>query len=251
MHVSGYGYNTHYAGKTSAIQTPQAREVGISAQQALSAAKINAPVRPANNSAPSVSEQVKTTLLKLQEADTSGNRNAKADLETSNGRASIDIDEYFAPQKNTGDLLNNLPPLILPTADNIEALSQHASDRFKQLLEKYDIPLPPQQITYDHEGKMQLPDDYPYASELKQALKDDPGLDRELRTLHALTSHFVGTREALSFQREYANASSQAEIDRVISKYGHLFNDNRAPAQIALKFSSGSNLSISVNGKTM
>jgi len=113
-------------------------------------------------------------------------------LQTSLGRKSIDIESYFNPKPSSKPFKIDEIPLILPSAENINALSQHAEGAFKELLSANNIPQGPDQISYDNEGNLKLPDDYQYKDELKEALDGNPALASELRTIAALSSHNVG-----------------------------------------------------------
>ena len=171
------------------------------------------------------------------------------EIETANGGADIDLDAYFSNEPVEDGLVRlSDAALLIPSAGNIQALTQHASARFKDLLAAYDIPSAPQTITYDQKGEAVLPRDYPYADELKQALADNPGLDKELRTLNALSSHYVGLQRVQAFQDEYAKAQSQAEIDAVLRKHSDLFGPNRRHASIALNFSPSGDISVTAGG---
>lgn len=130
--------------------------------------------------------------------ETSGNT-AVADnlfLDTNQGKKGINLDEYFNPTPRAGPVDISEVPLIFPTAENINALTKHAESKFKNLLYSYGIPEGPSEISFDREGKIQLPDDYAYKDELKQALEENPAMTRELSTIAALTSHYVGMQAA-------------------------------------------------------
>lgn len=161
---------------------------------------------------------------------------------------SQELDELFSNTPNRGHKeLGELPALLMPSAENIAAISKHVSSRFKQMLREYDIPSAPETITYNDKGKMQLPADYEYADELENALKENPGIERELSTVNALTSVYVELQKLIPFHEEYAAARSQAQIDSVINKYSHLFNGNRQYSSIALHFSNDGALSLTAN----
>lgn len=181
----------------------------------------------------------------------SDSSSATALFETDQGAKELDIDAYFSPPANASASagLNSLPPLLLPNPKNIDALSRHISAALPGFLAKNNIPYPPASITYDNAGKMQLPADYPYATEFEQALKDAPALDRELHAVNALTSHLVEMRKVMPFQEEYAAAGSQAEADAVVAKYSYLFSGNRHYDTIALNFSKEGVLSLTADGK--
>lgn len=141
--------------------------------------------------------------------------------------------------------------IILPSAANVEALSAHASIKFKQMLSDYNIPVAPSKISYDGAGNMQLPSDYKYTEELKAALNKNPGLERELRDLNAITSHYVAIQDLQPFHEEMSKAITEAEIEKVIQKYSGLLSDNRSHKSTAISFSSDGNISMLAAGKTV
>jgi len=171
-------------------------------------------------------------------------------MSTDKGNTDIDLDQYFYGEgSSTGFLnINELPPLLLPSAQNIKALSAHASSRFKQMLSDYNIPVAPNNISYDAAGGIQLPADYAYASELKQALQENAGIGRELSTINALSSHYVEIQKRIPFTKEMSNANSQSAKNNIITKYSHLLNDNHNYSSLALSFSKQGNLSILADG---
>lgn len=212
-----------------------------------------------------VSDAVGNALLALQEVamttqnhsvesvkspSTKDNEVALPVMNTDKGDITVDLDEYFSndPVSSETRNLDELPPLLLPSAENIEAMSKHASAKFMNMLAEYNIPTPPDKITYDQQGKMHISDDYPYANELKQALKDNPGLDRELRSINAISGHYVEMQEGMPFTEGMANAGAKAEVDKIIAKYSHLLSDNSNYKSIALTFSKNGALNITSDG---
>lgn len=191
--------------------------------------------------------------LSATQTDTSaapGNADS-AVFETSQGAKNLNIDAYFSPTANTDGSVFTLPPLLLPNQKNIDALSSHISATFPQFLAQNNIPSAPASITYDHAGKVQLPPDYPYATQFKQALEDNPTMARELSTVNALTSHVVEMKKAIPFQQEYAAAATQTEADAVVAKYSYLFSGNRHYDTITLQFTAGGSLSLLDDGKLL
>ena len=172
---------------------------------------------------------------------------ATASYDTDQGTQELDIDAYFTPP--AGGYLGALPPLLLPTRNNIDALSQHISAAMPQFLAKHGIPSAPASVGYDNQGQIQLPADYPYAEKFKQALADEPAMAREMSTVNALTSHMMAMEKSLAFQQEYAAASTKAEIDAVVAKYGELLSGHQRPATIALHFSATGGMSLTADGK--
>jgi signal transduction protein with GAF and PtsI domain len=109
----------------------------------------------------------------------------------------------------------------------------------------------PKSISYNSSGRMILPADYPHSEELRQGLKDNPALERALRTVNALTSHYVELQKLVPFHEEYAAAETQAQIDAVLDKYRHLLNDSRSNSRIALHFSHDGRLELTADGKSV
>lgn len=172
-------------------------------------------------------------------------------LETDQGPLEIDIDAYFDPQTApTYKAVHGatLPPLLLPSGANLKALSDHASSKFQAALKAYDIPAPPSQITFDNQGQMQLPEEYAHAKKLKSMFEQEPGLERQLRTINALASHTVAIQHSIAFSQEYQSAKSQAAINAVLAKYDFLFQKSRPEAQMSLQFSAEGLLQVTADG---
>ena len=207
----------------------------------------NSAQRPAVSTRSLVSSEMNAIMLQQQQVAASGTGEDPV-MNTNKGYRELDLDAYFSDNPEVkGDLRD--VPFLLPSPDNITAISEHVSERLKQVMAKHGLPAAPEQITYDNEGRMQLPPDYPYAEDFKQALQDNPGLDRELRTVNALTSHYVEIQKSAPFREEYAAARTQAEAEAIISKYSYLFNDNRQSSSIALEFSEDGDLRPAADGK--
>ncbi len=162
--------------------------------------------------------------------------NTAFEMDTNQGHVNINLDNYLNPTPQSGSVNLMDIPLLLPTAHNVDTLSKYSEEKFRDLLEQYNIPEPPANIEFDGEGKLVLPPDYAYANELKQALADQPGIENALRTTAALASHYAGIMESAAFRDEMMTARNQADQDRIIQKYSHLFDDNRPGAQIVLSF---------------
>lgn len=176
-----------------------------------------------------------------------------ASFDTGQGRITLDVDAYFSPSVNTpgtAPLLQTLP-LLFPTKNNINELSKHISAIFPQFLAENNIPSAPSSITYDNKGEIQLPPDYAYASELKQALAGNPTMSKELSTLNALSSHYVAMQKSLAFQHEYAATTTNEEANAVVARYSFLFSGNKHYETIALQFSESGHLSLTCDDKPL
>lgn len=143
----------------------------------------------------------------------------------------------------------DMAPLMMPTAHNIDALRQDISSKMGGFLSAAGIPEAPASITYDAYGKPQFPDDYPYKEQFTKALDDDPAFARELSTVNALAGSAAALSEAGKFSEEYTNAKSAADVQAVLNRYAHLFDNVPERYDTALNFTSGGALSITVNGK--
>jgi hypothetical protein len=198
-----------------------------------------------------ISEAARNLLATQSNSAATSGSGATAVFETDQGAKNLDIDACFTPAANTGGSAFTLPPLLLPSQKNIDALASHISKTFPQFLAQNSIPFPPASITYDNQGQIQVPPDFPYASEFKQALVNHPTMARELSTVNALTSHLVEMKKSIPFQQEYAAATTRAEADAVVAKYGYLFSANRHYDTIALQFSADGKLSFTADGKPL
>ncbi len=141
-------------------------------------------------------KEARTLYLTQQIAQDTAAQNGASNnvtLNTSKGREVIDLDAYFSPK---GPVNLDDVPLILPSAENINSLRQHGARKFEELLKAYDIPEGPAGVSFDNEGHIQIPANYAYKDELTQALDENPTLMRELSTINALTSHYVGMQSA-------------------------------------------------------
>jgi len=214
---------------------------------------------PAEGSGTTKENSLETTLTLTEkgkaaaksEAPEKAASSAIVEMVTGKGNIKIDLDSYFSNTPSTAGFsnINDLPPLLMPSEQNINALTEHVSGRFKQLLEDYNIPSAPEKITFDNEGKMQIPIDYPYANKLNNALEENPGIGRELRTLNAISSHAAAIQEHMPFIEEMGEASSKVEIDKIIAKYSHLLHDNHSYKSMALIFSTEGDVSVTADGE--
>ncbi len=181
------------------------------------------------------------------EANTSGGKNG-ATYDTSQGSQALDIDAYFTPDPSRS--LMSIP-LLMPTQNNINALSQQVSAKMPGFLAKHGIPEAPASITYDAYGQIQFPGNYAYAPQFREALADDPVLARQLSTVSALSSQMTEMNKALKFDTEYRAARSPSEIQAVIAKYRTLLDGQTTPSTIALHFDGQNRLTVSADGKPL
>ena len=249
---SGYSAASRFQPFTTASNSKDTATAQAGANTTSSTKAANNTHRPAIKSGSILSTGTNTVLLAQQEADQAKATTTKTyTVDTSKGKTDIDFDEYFSPKKAvTSKLSLDDIPLLMPSANNIAALTADVSSRLKQVLSGYGISAP-QSISYDGNGKMILPDDYQHRDKWQQALEENPSLERELRTVNALTSHYVELQKLAPFNEEYAAAQTQAETDAVVQKYSYLFRGNRDYSEIALHFTEDGLLSLTADGKAV
>lgn len=158
-------------------------------------------------------------------------------MNTNKGSKDINLDDYFAAKSPSEKPINLLDiPLLLPTAHNVDTLAKYSEQKVKNLMEEYNIPTPPDTLEFDQEGQLVLPLDYPYSTQLKHALYENPQVEKALHTTCALASHYAGIMEGQPFRDEMSTARTQADRDRIVEKYSYLFDDNRPSIEIVLSF---------------
>lgn len=174
---------------------------------------------------------------------------ATAVFNTNKGDVELDIEDYFTPsQKTFSGGIDSLPPLMMPTQDNINALAKHISSTLPGLMSDYEIPVAPETIQYDNRGQLVLPNDYPYTEEFTQMLDENPSFARELSTVNALSSHLAGIQRAAQFQEE-SQGMSDSEIAALMNKYTDLFDGQHSAGDFSLGFTADGSLNVSVNGE--
>jgi hypothetical protein len=191
------------------------------------------------------------TVIQTKKANTAGS-DGTAVFDTDQGSKVLNIDAYFTP----GDPSNvwtesSIPPLLAPTQNNINAISRHVSAALPRFLSDNKIPYGPASISYDNSGQMQLPFDYPYAAQFKEAMANHPTMANELSAVVALTFSMTEMNKSVAFQEEYAAASTKAGIDAILAKYSYLFSSNHAAEPISLQFATNGRLSVTVNGRPL
>lgn len=174
--------------------------------------------------------------------ETSARSASSAVFDTDKGRVELDLDAYFSSTpRNAGA---GLPPLLMPTQENIDALNRHVSGVFPGFLSDNGIPYAPASITYDTHGHPVFPADYPYAAQLGKALDRSPSIAREISSAYALAASKVALDDALKFQDEYRRASNMQELQAVIEKYSALLSGNSPGPQISANFTLDGHMTI-------
>ncbi|WP_374334808.1 hypothetical protein [Leeia sp.] len=86
--------------------------------------------------------------------------------------------------------------LLLPSASNVETMRQRSEGQMKTALAAHNIPYAPEALSFDQEGKLMLPENYPFKDAFKAMLAQNRELDWSLHTTAALASHLAGLEQA-------------------------------------------------------
>lgn len=89
--------------------------------------------------------------------------------------------------------------LALPSMERVEALKRHIDGQLPAFLAAHGIAYAPSSIRYDGEGQMGLPADYPYAGQLKEALKTDPDMAADLASFNNYLNTLADLARGTSF----------------------------------------------------
>lgn len=180
-----------------------------------------------------------------QEA-TASTTGGKVALDTDQGVVTQDVESFLA--NNQANTNGELPPLLMPSQRNIDALSGYLSAKFPGFLSANGIPYAPAQITYDSAGQAQFPADYPYAKELREALQKSPAIANALSWSVGLSESKALLDEGVRFQQEYLSASPQ-QLGAVLARHSQLLSGNAPAPQAAISFSPTGEVRLMVDGK--
>ncbi|KFZ38001.1 hypothetical protein HR45_05675 [Shewanella mangrovi] len=117
-------------------------------------------------------------------------------MDTSAGNKAVNLDQYFATDNQSSQDTYSAPVSLLPSLANVKSLSSHVAAGMSDLLQNNKITAGPSAISFDAEGNLQVPEDYPYKQQLTDALNNDPAMVKELRTLDALANVVGGGNSA-------------------------------------------------------
>ena len=231
--------------------------IGGSQQRSKATSTVADIAQPSASTSVSISTEARAAAAlaanNTQAVETDGTQSSHSviSLSTDKGQHDIDIDDYFTLTSHHYDFNDpkSLPPLFMPSPGNINALSKDASARLKAVLAAHHIPFCPSSISYDTSGQMQVPSDYPYADALKQTVKENPVLERELSTVNALTDMNVSMRASVAFSEDYTKATTKAEVDTILAKYHALFDGTQHHYKITFSFDADGNITPLADGK--
>lgn len=193
----------------------------FSAYQSTAAAQDNSTVTAARTANIADVVSISAAAQAQLAADTASSAGSTVSLDTDKGSVALNLDTYFSAKPASQSA--ELPPLLMPSQRNIDALTQHINQKFPAFLSENGIPAAPASIRYDANGQAQFPADYPYATQLKQALQDNPGMARELSTVKALGEFKNLLDQSQPLQQAYSAASTPAAVDKAVAKNAYLF----------------------------
>ncbi|MQY51811.1 hypothetical protein [Rhodocyclus gracilis] len=194
-----------------------------------------------------LSAAARQQLASEQSASGSSRSATQATFDTDKGVVSLNVDDYLSSKLDSGT--GELPPLLMPSQRNIDALNQYISSQLPGVLAAHGIPSAPAQITYDSSGQMQFPADYPYADAFKQALNDTPSLARAINWTSGLSSTKADLDRYAPFQEELQNATTTQAQTAIFNKYAALLSGSGPAPQVALHFDAKGQVSITIDGK--
>lgn len=195
-----------------------------------------------------ISQAARDLLAAAAAADAPSNQGSAASassssvFDTDKGRVELDFDDYFSATPRSSSA--GLPPLLMPTQENIDALNRHVSENFPKFLSDNGIPFAPASITYDTQGRPVFPADYPYSAQLGKAFESSPTIAREISTAYALTDSKAALDDAMEFQEAYRRASNMQELQAVITKYSSLLSGTARGPQTSANFTADGHMSL-------
>lgn len=138
-----------------------------------------------------------------------------------------------------GKTISGLPPLILPTRENVQKLSAALSDSLNELLSEAGIS-PEPAVEFDvnsYTGKVSVKESRPDAQKIAELLKKNPDIELQIHNIAAISSHVVAIAQAMG-ARSAQNAAA---------KYASIYNEQNKVTDFSLIFN-GANVQVNANG---
>jgi len=167
---------------------------------------------------------------------------AKAD-KTSDDSFKKLLDNFMNPEGLNSEKINTPKgglldrELVLPSMENLEKISDRLSYIMDVAYAREGIPAaPPVELRYSYsKNEIIVKGDREDIDKISELVNGNDDLKEAIRSTMAISSHVVAIQESLQFQQEYMNSS---DPERVVSKYSHLFNDNRKYPESGLRYGS-------------
>ncbi|MBB1487758.1 hypothetical protein [Oceanospirillum sediminis] len=102
------------------------------------------------------------------------------------------------------------------TSIGVQDLPLDAARKFYQVRLQYGIPLPPEELSFDAEGNLILPADYPYAYQMKQAFEQSPDLRRMIQEYSVQASSFAEIQSRMPFADAEQDDVARARFEQMV-----------------------------------
>ncbi|HZW26774.1 MAG TPA: hypothetical protein VFF26_14945 [Gallionella sp.] len=165
--------------------------------------------------------------------------------DSSDSKGSTDTVQF----SSQGKTLAELPPLLLPTRENVQKLSNELSADLKNLFNGAGIdPKPEVEFEVDsYTGKVSVKNNRPDAQKIAELIKNNPDIEMKIHNVAALSSHVVAMGPAMEADAAYRAANSEAEIRNVVAKYASVYSGYVKVTDFSLSFN-GSDLQVNADG---
>ncbi|MGE5469058.1 MAG: hypothetical protein ACM3Y9_16680 [Ignavibacteria bacterium] len=144
-----------------------------------------------------------------------------------------------------------LPTLLLPTRANAARLAFEAGEAIGDKLDAVGISREPGfslDIEDPNSAHVTVKSDRADAKAIEDLINADPKLQMMVHNAYAIASHIPGIDRALQYSKEYREARTPAEIDRVNARYADLLGGRLPPTSIGMEFGKDG-LSVLINGQ--
>jgi hypothetical protein len=150
-----------------------------------------------------------------------------------------------------GKALSELPPIILPTRENVQKLSSALANDLQSLFSKAGIkPEPAVEFNVDsYTGAVSVKGNRPDSRKIAELIKDNPEIEMQIHNVAAISSHVVAMGKAMEADTAYRNAKTPEEIKNVIAQYSSVYSGHLKVTDFSLIFN-GSNIQVNANGET-
>jgi hypothetical protein len=151
-----------------------------------------------------------------------------------------------------GRLLSQLPELILPTLENIQTLSDSLSKDLNKLFSDAGIATTPA-VEFEvnpYNAEITVKGEREDKQQITELLEQNPQIERQIRDIAAISSHYEGMSRAMEADRAYRAANNPAEVNQVIAKYASIYSGHQPVAHYSLLFDD-SGVNVRSDGKPL
>jgi len=146
--------------------------------------------------------------------------------------------------------LSELPPLILPTRENVQKLSSALAGDLQNLFSQAGInPKPAVEFDVDpYSGAVSVKGNHPDSQKIAELIKNNPEIEMKIHNVAAISSHVVAMGKALEADTAYRNARTPAEVKNVIAQYSSVYNGQMKVTDFSLIFN-GTGIQVNADGE--